>query len=587
MSGKSVKKFTNQKGSHNNPNHRSSSRKRKFPGNRYSFENSTTETSASAKKLLKDGDDEIIIDNTCTYRIIHFLHVFTAISNLVVCKNCNSKIKFDEVCERGLGFKIAMICKCPTVSYVPSGPTIGNAFQINRRIVFVMRLLGIGFNGIKLFCGLMDIAKDFYHSTYTACFDNVLLAANAIYDQCVKKAVEEEKVMTLEKESNSNLTVSGDGTWKKRGHTSRFGVITLAGKYCNKIVDSVVKSTYCKACEVWNKKKNSDTEAYEEWLEDHTDCDVNHIGSAGKMEVESIKQMFERSVEEYGVKYAFYIGDGDSATFKGLLDLDPYDIKVQKLECYLHVKKRMGSRLRKIKKEKKGLGGRSKGTTKLTVQVINKLQKYYGLAITRHQDNTDEMYKEIWATFYHLCSTDAKPNHKYCPTGVDSWCKYNRAKAEKANMKSFKHDYLPLDPAVQDAIKPIYEDLSNKELLDRCKGGNTQNNNESYNGLLWHFAPKHLHNGAKTVQLANSLAVPIFNDGYKSILKMLRVMGMTVGPYAYAYATNRDKQRIYQANRRSTDATKEARSARRKAASAQQALFEEEEGELYGPGIAD
>ena len=41
----------------------------------------------------------------------------------------------------------------------------------------------------------------------------------------------------------------------------------------------------------------------------------------------------------YGVKYMRYIGDGDSATFKGLLNLNPYDVHVQKLEYYLHVKK--------------------------------------------------------------------------------------------------------------------------------------------------------------------------------------------------------------------------------------------------------
>lgn len=46
-------------------------------------------------------------------------------------------------------------------------------------------------------------------------------------------------------------------------------------------------------------------------------------------------------------------------------------------------------------------------------------------------------------------------------------------------LSKFKHDYLPLDPEVEKGLKPIYEDLSGHELLDRCKGSNTQNNNES------------------------------------------------------------------------------------------------------------
>ena len=118
---------------------------------------------------------------------------------------------------------------------------------------------------------------------------------------------------------------------------------------------------------------------------------------------------------------------------------------VQKLECYLHVKKRMGTRCRNPKKQTKGLGGRSKNTVKLTDKVINKLQKYYGLAITRHQDNVDEMYKEIWATLHHLSSTDENSNHGNCTAGANSWCSYRRAQAEGMDVLKFKQDYLPLD----------------------------------------------------------------------------------------------------------------------------------------------
>jgi len=155
------------------------------------------------------------------------------------------------------------------------------------------------------------------------------------------------------------------------------------------------------------------------------------------------------------------------------------------------------------------------------------------------------------------------------------------------NVSKFKHDYLPLDNDVTKALEPFYTDLSSRELLERCKGGNTQNNNESYNGLLWHFAPKHLHNGMKTIKLANFLAVSIFNDGFYSILKMLQVMDVIIGPIAKEYAIERDDSRINQAELRHEVSSKEGRTARRQALVSQQALFEEEEGPLYGPGIAD
>ena len=188
------------------------------------------------------------------------------------------------------------------------------------------------------------------------------------------------------------------------------------------------------------------------------------------------------------------------------------------------------------------------------------------------------MYKEIWATLHHWSSTDENPNHGNCSAGANSLCSYRRAEAEGMDVSKFKHDYLLLDKDVTKALEPIYTDLSSRELLERCKRGNTQNNNESYNGFLWHFAPKHLHNGLKTIELANFLAVSIFNDGFYAILKMLQVMDVIIGPIAKEYAMERDDRRINQADLRHKASSKEGRTARRKALASQQALFEEEEG---------
>ncbi|XP_074113794.1 uncharacterized protein LOC141536903 [Cotesia typhae] len=247
--------YSNKKGTHNVPKHRSIAKKRKFTGNRFTFEQSTANTSTSAEKLLQNNDNNVVIDPSHGYCILQFLSVFSAISNLVVCKTCQKKVTFNQASSRGLGFKIAIICECGN-SYINSGPMINNAFEINKRIVAVMRLLGIGINGINLFCGLMDLACKFYDQTFAGCFTNLHIAAETVCKLSMQQAINEEKELTLKKEnSETNLTVSGDGTWKKRGHTSRFGVVTLAGKYSKKILDSCVKSTYCQSCVFGRKKK--------------------------------------------------------------------------------------------------------------------------------------------------------------------------------------------------------------------------------------------------------------------------------------------------------------------------------------------
>lgn len=55
------------------------------------------------------------------------------------------------------------------------------------------------------------------------------------------------------------------------------------------------------------------------------------------------------------------MGDGDAKTFNAILKLQPYghEFEVKKNECVGHVEKRMGTRLRSVKKTAK-LGGKGK-----------------------------------------------------------------------------------------------------------------------------------------------------------------------------------------------------------------------------------
>jgi len=172
-------------------------------------------------------------------------------------------------------------------------------------------------------------------------------------------------------------------------------------------------------------------------------------------------EMFQRSQERYGVRYSNYIGDGDAKTFKAIIHAKPYgdDFNVTKSECVSHVEKRMGNRLRNLKKTAK-LGEKGK----LTDVLIKKLTKYYGLAIRRNSHSKDDMKKAIMATYYHLTLTDQEPQHQYCPPGADSWCTYRVAEAQNAT-QTYNHS-PPLHPDVKKQILPIYEDLSRDDLRD-------------------------------------------------------------------------------------------------------------------------
>lgn len=243
----------------------------------------------------------------------------------------------------------------------------------------------------------------------------------------------------------------------------------------------------------------------------------------------------------------------------------------------------MRTRLCNVRKQCRGIGGKSKG--KLTDKVIRDFTVYYGLAIRRNCHSIEEMKKAVWSTFYHYASSDENPQRMYCPPGHSSWCKWRNAEAA-GSLKSYRHG-PPLCDQVLMAIKPINENLSSKNLLKRCLGAETQNNNESLNSLIWMFAPKHIHSGAVTIEIATFLATCIFNEGFTIILKMLHTMGVKIGQKANVYVTLRNQQRIDRSGRRSIFALKEARSARREALLAQDHFYEREEGAIYGPGLAD
>ncbi|EGI68425.1 hypothetical protein G5I_02906 [Acromyrmex echinatior] len=146
---------------------------------------------------------------------------------------------------------------------------------------------------------------------------------------------------------------------------------------------------------------------------------------------------------------------------------------------------------------------------------------------------------------------------------------------------------LNIKDEVFKAVKPIYEELSSDDLLSRCLGGYTQNNNESFNSVLWSIAPKGVHSSKAIVDIAANIAVCNFNDGLKSVLKIMQVLNLTISTTCYNFCIKTDERRIRAAERAMTA---EAKAARRLDISNKKAKDDEDlnlEGQLYGPGIAD
>lgn len=229
--------------------------------------------------------------------------------------------------------------------------------------------------------------------------------------------------------------------------------------------------------------------------------------------MEGVRRIFSESQTKYNIRYVQYLGDGDSKGFLAVQKDSPYgpECQVEKLECVGHVQKRMGNRLRKLKKklgtaklaDGKSIGGKGR----LTDALIDQIQTFYGLAIRRNSGNLESMKKAVWAVYFHLVSTDYAPSHALCS---EDWCKYLQA-SDKESYKHEKHTHVP--SAIMDVIKPIFRDLAHPNLLMKCLHGGTQNPNESLNNVIWVRIPKNVFVQLNTLKLGAMDGAAVFNDG--------------------------------------------------------------------------
>lgn len=550
-----------------------------------SIPNVNKSISASKRKLNLENEE---FENT-DFRgniIIDKRLFFSFLEENVVCKVCNGKLKIDDKRIIGLSTSISIECEeCHRYVSTRNSKLIGvkkNIPEINRRIVYAMRCIGQGLEPLKTFCGIMDFYSPITQKPYDKICENIRLASKSIAVNSMKKAAKEE----INLNNSTDITVSGDGTWKTRGHSSQIGVCVVIGALTGKVIDAEVLSLSCKGCEAY-KGPYSGAD-FQKWNDNHAPlCLKNHSGSSGKMECDGMVTIFQRSQSERGVRYTNYIGDGDSKTFLSISESKPYgDTAVTKLECVGHIQKRMGTRLRNLKKEigskklsdGKGLSGKGR----LTDKIINQLSTYYGNAIRQHCNSVKEMRNAVWAVYFHTRSTDSEPLHSFCPKDASSWCKYQKS-VINGDADKFRHKKT-LPSCVMDAIKPVFNALSQPTLLSRCLGAFTQNANESFNSIIWQICPKMSGSGRKISEIAVSEAVILFNEGRKGRLSVMKKLGIEIGGYAAKAQIQADKKRVDIAEKRALSNTLEARRAKRRQKIANNSLTVKKEGCVYQPG---
>ncbi|CAF3197239.1 unnamed protein product [Rotaria sp. Silwood2] len=140
-----------------------------------------------------------------------------------------------------------------------------------------------------------------------------------------QKIIDDIKYKNNQNNEILNITVSLDGTWKRRGHISNYGIVFLIDVHTGYCIDYEVMSLNCEAC---NMRKSTLTNTqFDRWYKKHkAHCYKNYSGTSKSMEKEGAVRLFQRSLIN-GLRYKRMVCDGDASAYEAIKN---YYIEQQK-----------------------------------------------------------------------------------------------------------------------------------------------------------------------------------------------------------------------------------------------------------------
>ena len=400
--------------------------------------------------------------------------------SVLACPECSNSVEIIQKNKQGISFQFELYCgDCDwSHTFWSSKKRVNRkGYDMNSRIYYAMRSIGKGYKAIVKFLYLMNHPPPMCEKNYRRISENFNSVIKREAKKIMKAACEEVRSIKNKMSSNqipnpslpsssqsvfastrskkpttasaiTDIGVSVDGTWQRRGYVSLNGAVAVLSMDTGKVLDIEVMSRFCQGCTNAKVYQIKNPTKYDTLMKKHI-CRINHKGSAPAMEITGAKRIFERSIEINQLRYTEYFGDGDSKSFPSIENTYAPDI-VTKQECIGHVQKRVGTRLRELKKNVKGLGGKGK----LTDAVIDKLQNYYGIAIRSNVGDLKGMQSAVLASLFHVASSKDNNYHIHCPTGPNSWCNFNLDR-QNGTSEYKPGPGLPMDILVKH-IKPIF-----------------------------------------------------------------------------------------------------------------------------------
>ena len=190
------------------------------------------------------------------------------------------------------------------------------------------------------------------------------------------------------------------------------------------------------------------------------------------------------------------------------------------------------------------------------------------------------MKKAIGAVLWHSTEfADRGYQHRFCPSGTSSWCKWKRDQEDGAK-KYRQTTSIPI--WIHELLKPIFTDLSSDELLKKCLHGKMQNANEALNNIK---CPKNVYVEKDVLELSVNSAVLDFNEGPSGIHSILNHFNIDSGIFTKISSAEKLKARVRGIIKKESEEVKRRRKQLRSMRKGYLDREKEEQGgESYVPG---
>lgn len=196
-----------------------------------------------AKKIKDEQVKEgfIVFDVNCLLNLL---------SGLIFCSRCKSELKLYEKCGSRVGIfsKYYFYCEnCKSSTNLQGNSKVkDNIEEVNFRLFYGLRSIGIGEQTIKTFCALMNLNQPTSKSDKYQ--EALLNSVEHVAEKSMNSAAKELK----DYYGDDKVTCGFDCSWPKRGFTSILGVMTCCSPILKKVIDTIAICKKCNKCKGQN-----------------------------------------------------------------------------------------------------------------------------------------------------------------------------------------------------------------------------------------------------------------------------------------------------------------------------------------------